>query len=405
MLFEDRNYLTVSEVNAQVRALVETNYAEVAVGGEVSNCRRHTSGHLYFTLKDSDSQLRAVCFRRDAEQLGFEIDDGMQVIARGRLTVYEPYGQYQLVAYAIEPAGAGALELAFRALCEKLEGEGLFDDSHKKPLPPFPFRIAVVTSPTGAAVRDIVSTIHRRWPVPEVLLFPVRVQGEEAAAEIVRALEVLSERSDLDLVIVGRGGGSLEDLWAFNEEGVARAVHACRVPVVSAVGHERDFTIADFVADARAATPTMAAEIAVPHLTEVAGSLDAAEARLLQFAADALDRRRARLQEMLRSYALGQVRSRIERNLQAHDYAMEKLRRSVIDVVRNQRSRLSETLTQLSGLDPSAILRRGYAICSDPKAGTVIRTTAAALEADRMKVTFADGSVMSEVKEKVDERR
>ena len=258
MLFDDVEYLTVSEVNNRVRALLDETFPDICVLGEVSNFKGHTSGHLYFTLKDSEAQLRAVCFRSDARRLDFEIEDGMQVLARGRLTVYEAYGQYQLVAYAVERAGAGALEAAFRRMKEKLLKEGLFDPDHKKPLPPFPKKIAVVTSPTGAAVRDIVSTLRRRWPAIEVLLCPVRVQGDQAVGEIVRALDALSTLDGVDLVIVGRGGGSLEDLWAFNEEPVARAIYRCPIPVVSAVGHETDFTIADFVADMRAATPTMA---------------------------------------------------------------------------------------------------------------------------------------------------
>jgi exodeoxyribonuclease VII large subunit len=405
MLFDDVRYFTVSEVNAQVRTLLEETYPDVCVLGEVSNFKSHTSGHLYFTLKDSESQLRAVCFRRDASRIGFDLEDGMKVLARGRLTVYEGYGQYQMVAHAIEAYGTGELELAFRKLKERLDKEGLFDPEHKRSLPVYPKRIAVVTSPTGAAIRDIISTLRRRWPALDVLLCPVRVQGEQAAAEIAHALELLPKVDDVDLIIVGRGGGSLEDLWAFNEEPVARAIYECPIPIISAVGHETDFTIADFVADARAATPTMAAEMAVPLGDDVLAGIDQNMNRLMLQVNSRLNIHKGRLRELVRSYALGRVRSQIEHAMQRHDMKMERLRDRVVEVIRDRRGRLAETLARLDGLDARAILERGYTLCSDYKTGRIIRSASGAFEARSVQITFHDGDVLTEVKEKIHERR
>jgi exodeoxyribonuclease VII large subunit len=399
---DDKRHFTVSELNALVRTLVEENFPEVSVLGEVSNLKRHTSGHVYFTLKDADAQVRAVLFRSAAERVGFELEDGAQVVATGRLTIYEAYGTYQVVVQTLEKAGVGALELAFRRLMERLEKEGLFDAARKKQLPFYPFRIAVVTSPTGAAVRDIISTLRRRWPPVEILLCPVAVQGSQAAPDIVRALSLLPSVPNLDLIILGRGGGSLEDLWAFNEETVARAIYACPVPIVSAVGHETDFTIADFVADVRAATPTMAAEIAVPRLDDLVRRMDELEKRLIQSARMGFELRKTRLGELVRSYALGRVRGRVETAIQAADYAAERLRRTVETMLAGYSNRLNESLARLEGYDAKRILSRGFVVCSDPRTGGVIRTTAAAIAAGDVRLAFADGRVSAEVKERVD---
>lgn len=405
MSSDETQYLTVTELNAHVRELLEEQYPDLGVLGEISNLKRHTSGHLYFRLKDSGAQLDAVCFRSDAQRVEFDVEDGMEVMAHGRVTVYEPWGRYQLVVYRIEQTGVGELEVAFRKLKERLEGEGLFDPAHKKPLPAYPRRVAVVTSPTGAAMRDIVSTFRRRWPPLEIFIYPVHVQGAQAAPEIVRALKKLETMPDLDLVIVGRGGGSLEDLWAFNEETVARAIFDCPVPVISAVGHETDFTIADFVADVRAATPTMAAEIATPRADEMRRVVERMTRRLVDFIETRLDSDRSRLREFLRSYALGRVRSRIEQLLQSNDYALERLRSRIDSAVREQRAALDTRLTRLADLDATAILRRGYTICSDESSGRIVRSADIARHIESMRVTFHDGGVLTEVKEAVDERR
>jgi exodeoxyribonuclease VII large subunit len=399
MQFADSEVYTVSEINALVRGLVEDNYPDVAVTGEVSNFKRHTSGHLYFSLKDADAALRAVCFRSAARDLDVDIADGVRVVVRGRLTIYEGYGSFQIVAYDISEAGEGELEKAFRKLLAKLDGEGLFDDSLKKPLPRYPRRIAVVTSPTGAAIRDILSTLRRRWPCVEVVVAPVRVQGPQAAGEIVAALDAIAHTNDVDVVILGRGGGSLEDLWAFNEERVARAIHSCPLPLISAVGHEKDVTIADLASDYRAATPTMAAEVAVPRGDEVGQRVADLVRRLTAQVDNSTTISRRRLQELLRSYALGQVRGRVERSMQRLDHVLERMGGLASALVTARRSNLDRATATLAALDPKKILERGYAICEDP-AGRVIRSAGAAVEAGAMRVTFQDGAVSADVKER-----
>ncbi|MDO8631193.1 MAG: exodeoxyribonuclease VII large subunit, partial [Phycisphaerales bacterium] len=278
--------LTVSQLTSLIkRAIQDSLPATVHVVGEISNFKRHASGHLYLTLKDAGSELACVMWRADAAKLKFSPEDGLEVIATGGVEVFERAGRYQLYIRRLEPRGVGALELAFRQLCAKLEKEGLFDPRRKKPLPRFPRRIVLVTSPTGAAVADMIRTIERRFPCVHVLVYPVRVQGDGAAAEIASAVRSVNSNAErlggVDLMIVGRGGGSLEDLWAFNEEIVARAIFASSVPIISAVGHEVDVTIADLAADVRAATPTAAAEIAVPVLDELLSGLGAQELRLV----------------------------------------------------------------------------------------------------------------------------
>ena len=259
----ERRVFTVSELTLRLKATLEEAFPAVWVEGEISNLRTPGSGHAYFTLKDEGAQLSAVLFRGRGRRVRFELEDGMQVLAFGGLDVYAARGQYQLVVEMMEPKGLGALQLAFEQLKRKLEAEGLFDEGRKRPLPAFPRVIGIVTSPTGAAIRDMLNIIGRRFGDLRILITPVRVQGDEAPGEIVQALANLQEVADLDVIIVGSGGGSIEDLWAFNDEGVARAIAACRVPVISAVGHETDFTIADFVADLRAPTPSGAAELVV----------------------------------------------------------------------------------------------------------------------------------------------
>jgi exodeoxyribonuclease VII large subunit len=318
--------------------------------------------------------------------------------------LYEGYGQFQVVAYDIEEAGEGELEKAYKKLLDKLSKEGLFEQEHKKDLPPYPERIAVVTSPTGAAVQDVLTTLERRWPYAVVVVVPVHVQGDLAAPEIVAALERLEElEARPDLIILGRGGGSLEDLWAFNEEVVARAIFKCPIPVVSAVGHETDFTIADFVADVRAATPTMAAELAVPLHHEVQNDVEIKIKWLLDYITTRIRERSGRLNEMLRSYALGRVRGKIENLMQKTDYSLEKLQRMIGSGIKDRRSVLDKELSKLAALNPKDILTRGYTICSSARTEEILRDTAGALDAGIMKVTFHDGKVLSEVKEKIND--
>src|SRR5437867_4293149 len=321
-LFDERPFhiLTVTEVTRDIKDLLEDTFASVWVEGEISNWRVVQSGHAYFTLKDVHSQLRTVMFRSALRQLPFEPEAGMQVVAHGHLTVYEPRGDYQLLAEVLEPKGVGALQVAFEQLKERLFQEGLFDETRKRPLPLVPQRIGIVTSPTGAAIRDIIHVVHRRRANVHLYLYPAHVQGKEAVPDIVRGIAALNAwRPQLDVLIVGRGGGSLEDLWAFNEEKVARAIAASELPVISAVGHEIDYTIADFVADVRAATPSNAAEIAVRDHREVGHRVEILLAKLKSAILRGLAARRQRLQAMIEQYgfrrqrdALGFLQQRID---------------------------------------------------------------------------------------------
>jgi exodeoxyribonuclease VII large subunit len=392
---------SVGEINAVVRELIEGEFRDVIVSGELSNVRVHGSGHVYFRLKDAGAQLAAVCFRGDARGIDFELQDGVQVRARGRLTVYEPQGTYQLVARSIEPEGRGELERAYRMLVARLDAEGLFAEARKRALPRYPGRLAVITSPSGAAVKDILSTLKRRFPCVEVLLVPVPVQGEQAAPAIVRALDAVSERGGVDAVIVGRGGGSLEDLWAFNEEAVARAIHRCAVPVISAVGHERDVTIADLVADRRAATPTMAAEIAVPDRAEVAHRVDVLAGVMTARVGARLDRSAARVSELLRSYALGRVRGRIEQGMQGLDFTSVRLQGGARAGLRERTARLETLGARLASLDPRETMRRGYAVCTDARSGRLLKGAAEAVDAGNVHLSFHDGAVFASVSERI----
>jgi exodeoxyribonuclease VII large subunit len=397
MSFAEERVFAVGELNALVRELLEGEFSAVAVAGEVSNLRVPASGHVYFKLKDASAQIAAVCFRADARRIDFDLQDGSQVIARGNLTLYDAQGSYQLVARTLEPAGRGDLERALRLLIAKLREEGLFDPARKRPLPRYPQRIAVVTSPTGAAVRDILATIARRFPCVDVLMVPVQVQGDAAPAQIVAALDAISASANVDVVILGRGGGSIEDLCAFNDEAVARAIHRCAAPVVSAVGHETDVTIADFVADVRAATPTMAAEIVVPSRDEVRERLAALERSAAACLAARVDVSRRRADALTRSYALGQVRGRLEHAMQRVDHASQRCVRGTAMALVKARACAGALDARLSGLDPSEVLRRGYAVCLDSASGAAVTSAADAVRAGDVQLLFHDGTAQASV--------
>ena len=290
--------MSVSELTSRLKQQIESEFGTISVEGELSNCKQWSSGHLYFTLKDDRAQLRGVMFRTTVQRLKFKPEDGMRVIARGRLSVYEQKGEYQIVAEAFEPAGAGALQVAFEQLKKKLQGEGLFDSARKRTLPVLPRRIGVITSLDGAAVRDIVRVLTQRHPDARIVIRASKVQGEGAAADLIRALAAIVTVPEIDVVIIGRGGGSAEDLWAFNDEKLARAIAACPVPVISAVGHEVDFTIADFVADVRAATPSNAAEIVVDRADNFRTRIRQAEQRLTMMAQHGIARRSAAVERL-----------------------------------------------------------------------------------------------------------
>jgi exodeoxyribonuclease VII large subunit len=357
--------MTVSQLNALINRVLGDNLpGTLHLIGEISNCCHHASGHLYLTLKDDRSEIRTVMWRKGARALKFRPADGMEVVATGSVEVYEPRGQYQFLISRLEPRGVGALELAFRQLREKLEREGLFDPARKRPLPRFPRRIAVVTSPAGAAIRDVLTTLGRRFPCASVLLHPVRVQGEGAASDIAAAIQRLNDQASslggIDVMIVARGGGSLEDLWAFNEEVVARAIVESRIPVISGVGHEVDVTIADLAADKRAATPTAAAELAVPVLAEVLDQLASQALRLSRTVQHRLQLAESRLSSVQRFEWFRDPMGVLNRSEQRVDEASSRLRVAIDRGLTRLRHRLHRAELALGRIQPASLVRRKW---------------------------------------------
>lgn len=389
----DNNVLTVTELNSRVKLLIDCDpvLSDVCVRGELSNYKIYPSGHHYFTLKDAESSLRCVMFKGSASKLRFRPENGMSVTAFGRVSVYPRDGAYQLYVSDIMPEGAGDLQVAFEQLKAKLEKEGLFDAAHKKPLPRFPGRIAVITSPAGAAVHDMIRILGRRWPMAEVALLPVRVQGAEAPAEIAGAIRYANRHAVGDVIITGRGGGSVEDLWAFNDERVARAIYESELPVISAVGHEPDITISDYVADARASTPSNAAEIAVPDCAEIREELDNLEIRSQQTMRKKLDTLSARLDDL--------KNRRIMRSPGAYlDVKRLELDRASAGLIsageRQNAARRREYVKLAASLDamsPLKVLSRGYAFAET--GGRVVKSTADVKAGDALDVTVSDGSL------------
>ncbi|HEX9155472.1 MAG TPA: exodeoxyribonuclease VII large subunit [Nitrospira sp.] len=352
--------LTVSELTSLVRTSIESDFPDLWLEGEISNLRLPGSGHVYCTLKDESSQIRAVLFRSSAMRVRFSLQEGMHVIVRGRLTVYEPRGEYQIVLEAVEPKGIGALQLAFEQLKERLAAEGLFDPSRKKPLPPFPRTVGVVTSLSGAAIRDILAVFRRRWPTLHIIIAPVQVQGEGAGEQIAEALDLLNAQGAVDVIIVGRGGGSLEDLWSFNEEVVVRAIANSRIPVVAAVGHEIDVTLADFAADVRAPTPSAAAETVVPVLAEVVERLRELTVRGGRAMARHCLFEYRRLDEMVRG--LAEIRFRIQAESQRTDELADRLQRKIRLQLTEARELVRDGQQGLAGLNPIVLVKRGLAM-------------------------------------------
>jgi exodeoxyribonuclease VII large subunit len=365
--------------------------------GEITNCTRAGSGHIYLTLKDDSAQIRAVIWRNAAARLRFDVHDGLEVVAAGPVEVYEARGTYQLIVEKLMPQGVGALELAFRELCDKLKAEGLFASERKRPIPRFPRRIALVTSPTGAAVRDMLQVITRRWPVVEIVIVPVAVQGEGAAAQIAAALRQVHLLPGVDVVITGRGGGSLEDLWAFNEEIVARAIFDCKIPVVSAVGHEIDVTVADLVADVRALTPSEAAELVVPHHDAVQAEL----ARLRQHLAQALRTRAATARARLDALATRRVLTRPVERL--HDLSRQidelelRARRAMANRLTLVRHQLAAAGGRLEALSPLRVLERGYSVTRLAASGQVLRSADQARPGDQLETLLHSSRLVSRV--------
>jgi len=397
-----RKIYRVAELTRRIKILLEGEFPGVWVGGEVSNVRRPGSGHLYFTLKDEESQLQAVLYRSQASRLRFELKDGLQVVAFGDVSVYERGGRYQLTVSEIEPKGVGALQLAFEQLKERLREEGLFDPARKRPIPLLPGRIGIVTSPSGAAIRDILSVIGRRFADVRVLISPVRVQGETAAAEIVAAIDELNRRGDVDVIIVTRGGGSLEDLWAFNEEPVARAIARSRIPVISAVGHEIDVTIADFAADLRVPTPSAAAELVVAKKSELQERLAALSSRLVSSARQLLAELRRRLIVSARHYVLQAPENVVRQYQQLLDELEGRLGRSFRHRLALGRAQLGGIAGRLETLSPVAVLSRGYSVVFRERDGAVVSAPAQVRPGEAVRVKLARGGFTASVNEIVD---
>ena len=389
--------LTVSQLTSMLKGVMESSFRFVWVSGEISNCKQASSGHVYFTLKDEGAQLSAIMWRTAAQRLKFQLKDGLRVLAAGPIQLYETRGQYQIIAEQLEPQGVGALELAFRQLQRKLDAEGLFSQDRKRELPLFPRRIALVTSPTGAAVRDMLQVITRRWPKANVIIVPVPVQGSEAAPQIAAALRVVHLISDVDVVICGRGGGSLEDLWAFNEEVVARAIFDCRIPVISAVGHEIDVTIADLVADKRALTPSEAAEIVVPLESDVRMLLERMRQQLTSALQYQAQRARHRIERLAEHPRLARPLDRI-RELQTQvDQLDERMQRAIRQRLDSSRQIVGTIAASLNALSPLAVLDRGYSLTKRMADGNLVRDLTAVSVGDRISTLLANGSLISEI--------
>lgn len=393
--------LSVSQLNRYIKMNFDAdeNLANIFISGEISNFTNHyRTGHLYFTLKDDSAAVRAVMFNSSAKRLKFMPEDGMKVIARGRVSVYEASGQYQLYVDDMQPDGVGALNLAYEQLKEKLQKEGLFSELHKKPLPPYPEKVGVITSPTGAAVRDIINVLGRRFPYAEIVFCPVLVQGEGAHLQLTDAVNLFNSERAADVIIIGRGGGSIEDLWEFNDEGLARAVCNSEIPVISAVGHETDFTICDFVADMRAPTPSAAAELAVPDANELQYALSALKNRMFLNVSSGIADRRSRLEYLTSKGALKSPDEMLSNRSQRLDTTFSKMLSSYENRIGGKKVEFISAATALSKLDPMSVLMRGFAFVSD-KNGKNVYSSQALAKGDKINVRFHDGSAVCEVKE------
>ena len=439
----ERRYVSVTALTRYIKTIFDRDrhLQDVWIRGEISNFKKHSRGHMYLTLKDKQSRITAVMFAGDNRRLNFTPEDGMKVLVRGEISVYEPYGQYQIYIKEMQQDGIGNLYLAFEQLKKKLDKEGLFDPTIKKSLPPYPKRIGVITSPTGAAIRDIFTTIKRRYPIADIVVFPVSVQGEYAAPSIVRAIDLANAKKNVDVLIVGRGGGSIEELWAFNEESVARSIYASVLPVISAVGHETDFTIADFVADLRAATPTAAGELVVPHILELEEKLHERDRRLHHIMKRRLETESERLNNLKNSYAFKYPMQLIRQKEQDLDRAFERMQQQSRRVIQqwrqkaehatrliykhhpqeqlkqaskdrmalNQRmdrafkqhydktsAKLQNLISQLNVLSPLNIMERGYSLTYNEKK-ELVKSVKAINPGERLSVRMKDGTVDCQV--------
>ncbi len=440
--FATRKIYSVHEITAEVKQALE-KFGVLWVQGEISNFKHHSSGHMYFSLKDERAQLKAACFRNNNYALKFRPEDGLEILARGRISVYEPRGDYQMIVETMEPVGIGSLQLAFEQLKKKLLGEGLFDEEHKVRLPLLPRKIGIVTSPTGAAIRDMLRILNRRNASLDILIFPARVQGAGAAEEIASGIRILDDRGDIDVIIVTRGGGSMEDLWAFNEEIVARAIYAAQKPVISAVGHEIDFTIADFVADLRAPTPSAAAEMVSGAREDLLATVRSLQRRAFQAARLAVELRRSALERLARNRAFHVAPNKVRELQQRFDEATLNAKQAVrrylmtagyreqvlhmrltkVDLRRTiarqdeilagkttrllsgvhaalerMHARLGLASGRIQALSPLAILERGYAICKNGQGG-ILRDAGQVARDDRVEVMLAHGELLCRVEQ------
>ncbi len=392
--------LTVTEVNEYIKMLIDTNelLSDICVKGEISNFTNHRTGHYYFSLKDAGGLIRAVMFRGQAQKLKFIPEDGMKVIIRGRISAFVRDGQYQIYAEDIQPDGIGSLYIAFEQLKRRLEAEGLFAPERKKRLPKLPRRVGIVTSPTGAAIRDMINIFGRRFPYTELVLYPSLVQGPGAAAQIAEGVRYFNREGSVDVIIVGRGGGSMEDLWAFNDESLARCVAASDIPVISAVGHETDFTICDFAADLRAPTPSAAAELAVPETEDIKRRLENINIRNRNTIGGRIELYKGRLDRLSRAGVLSSPERLLDGRRMNVLYCSEKLQRRASDICNGEKIKLARTVSKLEALNPLGIISRGYSAVTDGE-GEVIRSARQLKKGQSIKVRFADGEARATVEE------
>lgn len=390
---------TVTEITKEIKGILEESLPSVWVEGEISNYILHSSGHRYFSMKDENAQIRCTLWRFRGIRLSFEPEDGMRVIAFGNISVYERNGQYQLDVIELIPAGWGKLEIAFQRLKEKLFQEGLFDEEHKKPIPEFPETIGLVTSPTGAAIRDMIKIIHKHFPSVRIIVNPVRVQGEGAAEEIAQAIQEFNEFAKIDVMIVGRGGGSLEDLWAFNEEIVARAIYDSEIPVISAVGHQIDFTISDFVADLRAPTPSAAAQMVVKDKEELLKETRSNAQKLLSYLTSLTEYLNQRLKAAQQSYGFRRPLDLITQRSQRLDEFTRQLRDRIKNYFEFKKNDLSLREEKLEALSPLSVLKRGYSIARKLPELQIIKDAGWLKEEDRLEVKFFKGKAKTKVEQ------
>ncbi len=396
----ERPILSVTELNTLVKTLLEQEplLGQLAVRGEISNYKLYPSGHHYFTLKDAEGSIRCVLFRGSAASLRFRPENGMKVLAFGRVSVYPRDGVYQLYVSSLSPDGVGDLHVAFEQLKQKLQAEGLFELSHKKPLPAYPERIAVITSAAGAAVHDVIRVLRKRWPLAKLILLPVRVQGAEAPPEIAGAIRYANRWQVAELLIVGRGGGSMEDLWCFNDERVARAIYDSDIPVISAVGHEPDVSISDFTADLRAATPSNAAELAAPDRDELLRQLDAVQRRMAEVVGKRLELRRQRLNSLASRRAMQDPSAFLQDRRQSLDWLQGRLTGAEEKRLTRERGRFAALAASLDALSPLKVLSRGYSVVRDPQ-GRIVKDSRAVSVGDSLDITLGHGQLCCTVEE------